>query len=164
MDNAAQILLTFLAALLGIPAGFALEHSLNKRRDKARHVSLTNTLRETLERNRDLLNNIQHQLTKADPIFFNVELTVLESTGATMYELLDPALCAGIDSIRYELAHFAREVDILLELEFNATARGLQLADGRNFYESYRTSLVVELNEHVDVIIPVIAAALKKLA
>lgn len=56
--------------------------------------------------------------------FFNVDVTLLESTASLKYEVLnDLVLCREVDELRFELVRLSRKVELLLKLEFDSTAR-----------------------------------------
>ena len=94
---------TFLGALLGIPAGIALNTTWKHRTDRER-IRLA-ALRQAVDQNMYLLGQIEDWISKGGAPFFNVDLTVLESTASMKYEVLDDIpLCRQIDHLRFELS------------------------------------------------------------
>lgn len=148
----ANILGTFLGALLGIPSGLALNHAWKKRVDAARRNQLLSALKASLDKNKHLITEINKWVgqTGGTP-FFNVDTTVLESTAAIKYDLLnDIDLCRKIDYLRFELIHLSRKVNILLDLEFHPSSRlAIDCPEG-SMYNKLRPILVQSIHSHID--------------
>ncbi len=118
----ASILGTFLGALLGIPAGLAVNHAWRHREDRDRKAQLLEALRQAVDQNLYLMNQIEQWLSNKGMPFFNVDLTILDATASLKYELIDIPLCRELDQLRFELSHLARKLDTAITLRFNPQA------------------------------------------
>ena len=143
------ILGTFFGALLGIPAGFALNHFWSKSVDRARRAQLLSVFKRAIDQNAYLVGQIEEWLGKGGFPYFNVDLPLLESTASLKYELLDAGLCQEIDHLRYELGHLARKVDLLLGLEFNPSAKFAISSPVGSIYNELRPKLVESIQVHL---------------
>jgi hypothetical protein len=142
---------TFLGAVLGIPAGFYVNRWSSKHADRERKEQLFHAIRQAVEHNYALITEIECWINKQGTLFFNVDLTVLDATASLKYELLgDIPLCRKIDRVRFELAHLARKVDLVLEITHDPMKRmprdidGVVIADmllGK-LYESMRIHIL----------------------
>ncbi len=160
----ASILGTFLGALLGIPAGIAVNHAWQKRTDNERRRQLRASLKSTVEANTNWLDQILAWVNKSGYPFFNVDLTVLESTAALKYEFLDDIpLCGEIDRLHFELIHFARKVDLLLSLQFNPQAHLTISGPHGNMLNELRPGLVKSLNDQAPAVKKFLAELAPKL-
>lgn len=161
-----DILGTFLGALLGIPAGIALNHAWSKRVDKTRRWQLRSALRDTVDRNAYLVGQIEKSINKPGCIsFLNVDLTLLESTSTLKYEVLDDIeLCKQIDVLRYELVHFSRKVDLLLDLEVDPSARLATSAPAGSMYNLLHPKLAEAINVHIKPVKEMITSLQEKLS
>ncbi len=144
-DVLKSILGTFLGALLGIPAGLMVNHAWRHRQDRDRRWQLLSAVRQTIDHNSYLIDQIEEWLNKNGFPFFNVDLSLLESTASLKYELLDISLCRQIDQLRYELTLLGRKVNLLLELEFDPSAKRAVMRQG----EVGTTSTYAELHPMV---------------
>lgn len=161
-----DILGTFLGALLGIPAGIALNHAWSKRVNKTRRKQLRSALRDTVDRNASLVGQIEGWINKPGGIsFLNVDLTLLESTSTLKYEVLDDIeLCKQIDDLRYELVHFSRKVDLVLDLEVDSSARLATSAPAGSMYNTLRPKLVEAINVRIKLVKKMITSLQEKLS
>jgi hypothetical protein len=147
-----NILGIFLGALIGIPAGLALNHAWEHRVDSARRKQLRSALKETVDKNLYLIEQIKDWLsTSGGTPFFNVDLTLVEATATIKYEILnDIELCREIDTLRFELTHLSRKINVLLELEFNPSARMAVSEPESSFYLLFRPKLVDSVRVHLE--------------
>ena len=147
-----NILGIFLGALLGIPAGLALNHAWDKRVDASRRKQLLSALKGAVDKNGYLIGQIHEWVSKSGGTpFFNLDLTLLESTATIKYDLLaDIDLCREIDYLRFELTHLSRKVDILLDLEFNPSSRMAIDAPEGSMYYKLRPKLVQAISSHIE--------------
>lgn len=146
-----NILGTFLGVLLGVPAGFALNYAWGKRVDAKRRGQLWSAIKDSVDKNAYLVGQIEEWVGQPDGIlFFNVDLPLLESTASLKYEVLDDIeLCREIDHLHYELVHLSRKVDILLELEFNPSARKAIDHPKGSRYNILRPPLIESIKSHL---------------
>lgn len=79
-------------------------------------------LRETVTKNQNLVDQIEEQLTGEVVIFYNVDLTVLDSLSSATFGILPVKLTTAVDSLRYELSHLHRKVELQLETAYGAAA------------------------------------------
>jgi len=141
--------------------GYAWSHRV----DKTRRDQLRAAIKNAVESNAYVVGQITDWIEKPGGTpFFNVDLPLLESTAALKYEVLgDIELCREIDHLRFELVHLSRKVDLLLDLEFNPSAR-LAIDDPKgSMYNILRPSLVASLKAHIETIKGVIATVGTKL-
>lgn len=151
-DLITNILGIFLGALIGIPAGLALNHAWEHRVDSARRKQLRSALKETVDKNSYLIEQIKDWLSKPGGTpFFNVDLTLLEATATLKYEILNNIeLCREIDTLRYELTHLSRKINVLLELEFNPSARMAVTGPEGSLYLLFRPKLTESIRVHLE--------------
>ncbi len=154
---------TFIGALLGVPAGFWVNRWSSKHADRDRRSQLLSALRQTVDHNSYLIDQIEGWLNKDGFPFFNVDLPLLESTASLKYELLDISLCRQIDQLRYELAHLGRKVNLLLELEFDPSAKRAFMRQGDVGTTSTYAELHPMLVDAIKVHIPPIRQTLQDL-
>ena len=136
------VLGTFFGALLGIPAGFFINHLWSMFVDRKRRTQLLVALKRTVEHNCNLVDQIQESLRGNNCPYTNVDLTLLESTASHKYELLDAQLCQEIDELRYELGRLERKLDLLLDLEFHPSAKLAITSSAGSHYCEMRPALV----------------------
>jgi len=75
-------------------------------------------------------------------IFYNVDTQLLESTSSIKYEIIDDLnMNRQLDSIRYELLHLHRKIDLQLDIEYSAYK-----AMGN--YMARRTQLIGAITAH----------------
>jgi hypothetical protein len=95
--------------------------------------------------------------------YFDVDRTILDATSSLEYEALDDiALCREIDSLRFELAHLSRKLDLLLQLEYDPEAKRVVFAEGvgqTTSYQQMRPQLAGSILSHI----PTITAVLESL-
>jgi hypothetical protein len=118
-DRFWSLLGTFIGALLGIPAGFWVYRWSSRHADRERRTQLLSSLQQAVKHNIDLVGEVEKWIGQEEYRYFNVDLTLLESTASLKYELLDIDLCREIDHVRFELSHLGRKVDALLNLQIN---------------------------------------------
>lgn len=152
MEALNSILGTFLGALLGVPAGLAVNHAWTQRVDEKRTLQLRAVIKEAIDHNTYLMQEIERWIKQAGGIpFFNVDLTLLESTASLKYEVLDDLdLCKSIDALRFELTHLGRKVDLLLELEFSPAAKMAIDHPKGTHYNIYRVPLCEAISKHIE--------------
>jgi len=150
-DILITILGTFLGALFGIPAGLALNYWWGHCVDKLRRNQLRTAIKQAVDSNANLVEQIKQWIEKPGTPSFNVDLTLLESTASLKYEILDDVeLCKEIDHLRFELVHLSRKVDLLLNLEFNPSARMAIDDPKQSPYNILRPRLVESLKVHLE--------------
>lgn len=153
-DFASIGLATLLGALIGIPIALALDRHLAVRRKAEerqqeyiltleRKLQLVESLEAALRKNQQLVQQMKAQLTPQSVIFYNVDTLLLDSTSSIKYQLIeDLSLNQVLDSIRYELAHLHRKVELQLEIEFSA----FKAMGG---YQARRTRLIGAIHDHL---------------
>jgi len=131
-DFVSNSLATVLGVLVGIPVALCLNRFLTRRQESRetskqqvlatqRRHQLLQILREALQKNRDLVLQMEQELRPKTLIFYNVDTQLLEATSSIKYEILDELeLSRLLDSIRYELLHLHRKVELQLEIEYSA--------------------------------------------
>jgi len=132
-----QLVANALAVILGIPAGILLHHVVSRWASTTQRQQLRHALKRAVEHNLGTLKTIKEQLTSNIIPTFSLDLVLFDATAHTKYDVLnDITLCTTIDHLRFELSHLARQVDALLGLELDSSAR----AEG-NFVEGRKPSL-----------------------
>jgi hypothetical protein len=123
---------TLLGVILGIPVAFFLDRKINQRQEQQeiakqqeilsqQKAQLLQTLKESLQKNLTLVEQMESELKPETVIFYNVDTQLLEGTSSLKYEIIDDLdLNRQLDSIRYELLHLHRKVELQLEIEFSA--------------------------------------------
>jgi hypothetical protein len=164
-DFVSSVLATLLGALIGIPTALWIDRSISKRREaeKARtrqdiadqrRNQLVQVLLESLRKNYALVEQMEQELRPERVIFYNVDTQLLESSGSIKYEIIDDLdLNHRLDSIRYELLHLHRKVELQLEIEYSS----YKMIDN---YMQRRATLVGAIREHLPRIKQEIADAL----
>jgi len=98
---------------------------------------LRNALRRAIEHNLGTLTTIKEQPKENVVPTFNLDLALLDACAHSKYDILNNvSLCAMIVHLRFELSHLARQIDALLQLELDNTAR-----EQGNFVEGRKPSL-----------------------
>jgi len=153
-DFVSNGLATLLGALVGIPIALWIDRSISRRQEAEeaskkqaivaqRRNQFLRMLRESLRKNLALVEQMERQLQPETVIFYNVDIQLLESTGSIKYEIVDDLdLNRRLDSIRYELGHLHRKVELQLEIEYSSYK-----AMGN--YMTRRTELIGAITEHL---------------
>lgn len=123
---------TLIGIVIGIPVALLIDRliktkqekekiqEIKKARDQQKHQLLI-LIRDTLQKNFDLVNQIHDELKPEVVIFYNVDTLLLESISSIKYETIDDLdLNRRLDSIRYELLHLHRKIDLQLEIQYSA--------------------------------------------
>src|SRR5262249_53888503 len=98
---------------------------------------MRSALKLALEHNLGTLATVRDQLHQNAAPTFTLDLAFLVATAAAKYDVLDDIpLCASIDHLRFDMAHMDRQLDELLRLQLDATARAED-----NFVEGRKASL-----------------------
>lgn len=141
---------TFLGAFLGVPTGLWVNHLWSRREGKAKKAQLVEAFKTTITKNISVLGPIE-EYAKAPTgyPYFNVDLSLFESTSSLKYEVFDIGLCQQIDHARYELAHLERKLDLLLKLEFDASMRTVYTTAGTSMYDTLRPGLAGAIEAHI---------------
>jgi len=110
-----------------------IEERINKQRDaeatNAKRLQLLNLLREAMRKNLQLVSQAEEEL-KQQIIFYNVDTVLLEATASMKYELItNVELNRLTDSVRYELEHLHRKVDLQLEIWISAQENSEQIME-----------------------------------
>lgn len=130
-DFLSNTLATLLGVFLGIPAALWLDRLISQQREKQereaqqaaeteRRLELLRLLRETLVRNRKIIERMSQELTTGSLITYNTDPLLLDSTASLKYEIIDDLdLNRQLDVLRYELQHLHRKVKLRWQLEFS---------------------------------------------
>ena len=144
---------TFLGALLGIPCGLALNHVWSVRVNTARTRQLRSALLNSITKNEGLLAEIDKWVGRIGIPFFNVDLTLLDSTANLKYEVFDDIdLCRRIDHLRFELTHLSRKIEMLVRLETDPMSRTIRFGDAGTMYDILRTNVATSIQDHIKAI------------
>lgn len=112
---------TLLAVVSGIPTALWIDRALRGRATNERRVQLLQLLREALEKNLALVAQMTREVEPGRVIFYNVDTSLLESSASVKYEVIgNLALNKLLDSIRYELQHLHRKVELQLEIQYSS--------------------------------------------
>jgi uncharacterized membrane-anchored protein YhcB (DUF1043 family) len=153
-DFLSNSLATLLGVVIGIPVALIIDRFVTKNKDKKeiskqreelrlRKRQLLNLFRDSLQKNLSLVEQMEKELTPNIVIFYNVDTQLLESTSSIKYENIDDLnLNQQLDSIRYELIHLHRKIDLQLDIEYSAYR-----AFG-NYLES-RTKIIEVITAHI---------------
>ena len=110
-------LATLLGVFMGIPIGLWVNRMLISSSMEKKREDLIRVLQETVEKNLNLVNQMSREISPHFTITYNVDTTLLESTASIKYEIINNLeLNRTLDTVRYELLHLYRQVDILLDL------------------------------------------------
>jgi len=152
-DFASNSLATLLGVLVGIPIALWLNRLLTRWQESRKtsqeqalaaqqRRQLLQMLREALQKNRDLILQMEQQLRSKTVIFYNVDTQLLDATSSIKYEILDDLeLSRLLDSIRYELLHLHRKVELQLETAYSA----FKAVDT---YREMRDRLIQAIHDH----------------
>ncbi len=131
-DFVANATATLLGVAVGIPVALWIDRlvsSWQESKESAKQrITLTlrrnqflQMLREALNKNLQLVQQMEQELRPDVIIFYNVDMQLLESVSSIKYEMIeDLDLNRLLDSIRYELIHLHRKVELQLEIEYSA--------------------------------------------
>lgn len=160
---------TLIGVILGIPTALFINRQITKVEETKvaeykrteqvlRKKQLLSIIRESLEENLALLEQMESELAPNYVIFYNVDTELLESTSSVKYEFIDNLRFNRlIDSIRYELLHLHRKVELQLEIEYGGY-RAI-----RGYFEK-RTPLVGAILSHIPLIKTQISEALENIS
>jgi uncharacterized membrane protein len=152
-DFVSNSLATLLGALVGIPIALWLNRLLTRWQEHRktsqeqalahhRRNQLLQMLRETLQKNRDLILRMEQELRSKTVIFYNVDTQLLDATSSVKYEVLDDLeLSHLLDSIRYDLLHLHRRVELQLEIAYSAFK-------AMDTYRQMRDSLIQAIHDY----------------
>jgi len=152
-DFASNGLATLLGALIGIPVALGIDRHLAARRKaeereqehiltRERKLQFIESLEAALLKNQQLVQQMKTELTPQSVIFYNVDTLLLDSTSSIKYQLIeDLRVNQLLESIRYELAHLHRKVELQLEIEFSA----FKAMQG---YQDRRSRLINAIHAH----------------
>jgi hypothetical protein len=119
-DFVSNSLATVLGIVLGIPAAFWIDRLLQKKQETGNRIELLQLMSDTLEKNHKLLIKIEEDLKPGYVFFYNVDTLLLDATSSLKYEILDNIkLNQLLDSVRYELLHLHRKVNLQIEISFS---------------------------------------------
>jgi hypothetical protein len=147
-------LATILGVVIGIPVAFFIDRLITQWQEKneitkqknaliQRKKQLLQLLSETLQKNLELVEQMESQVKPEFVIYYNVDTLLLESTSSIRYEIIDDLnLNRQIDSIRYELLHLHRKVELQLELSYR------EFKASGNFMTA-RTQLIGAIIAHI---------------
>jgi hypothetical protein len=148
------LLATILGVVFGIPVAFFIDRKITQWQEKneitkqknaliQRKKQLLQLLSETLQKNLKLVEQMENQVKPEYVIFYNVDTLLLESTSSIRYEIIDDLnLNRQIDSIRYELLHLHRKVELQLEIEYT-------VFKAMGNYMTTRTELIGAIIAHI---------------
>ena len=152
-DFVSNGLSTLLGVLFGIPVALWLDRLISSRRhaqemeqaclvSKARRLQFVDMLVETLSKNQQLVTQMKEQLTPGTVIFYNVDTLTLDATSSIKYDIIDDLkLNRLLDSVRFELSHLYRKVELQLEISYGSNS-------SRELYEAKRTQLIQAIHDH----------------
>ena len=147
-------LATVVGVVLGIPAALWINRWISniedqKERDRQKEIKaerckdLLRLLRGALEKNQKLLEQMEREIRPDYVIFYNVDTQLLDATSSLKYEIIENLeLNQLLDSIRYELLHLHRKVDLQLEITYSAF-------QAISSYEESRKRLVEAILAHI---------------
>lgn len=152
-DFVANLAATLLGVAVGIPVALWIDRFLSGRREAKesakqgaietqRKNQFLQMLFEALDKNLQLVQQMEQEVRPDYIIFYNVDTQLLESVSSIKYDLIDDLdFNRRLDSIRYELIHLHRKVELQLEIEYSVyKAMG-------NYMEK-RTQLVGAITAH----------------
>lgn len=153
-DFVSNLSATLIGVALGIPGALFIDRYLSgikafEELDQERHEAnirkkqFLQMILESLQKNLALIAQIEEQLKPETVIFYNVDTQVLESTSSIKYEIIgDFSLNQRLDSIRYELLHFHRKIELQLEISYSV------FTASHNFHAT-RVQLVKAIIDHI---------------
>lgn len=160
---------TVTGALLGIPIALAIDRVVSKRgaaraeaerlkRKNERALSILGQFRESLQRNRQLAEQISRELNRIpDIVFYNVDTLLLDATASAKYDLIDNAsVNRQVDRVRYELQHLHRKVDVQFESAYSSFIT-------TQWYGQLREQLIRAIRNHIPEILAEIDECLERL-
>jgi hypothetical protein len=131
-----KFLLEFLskttATLIGVFVALMANQWISARSKRIKKEAENNLLRirqkqflnmyfKTLQKNRALIKQMLNEVKPNFVIFYNVDLSIMESTASNKFELINNmGLNEAIDILRYELTHLRRKVDMQFEMQYSA--------------------------------------------
>ena len=159
---------SIVGVLVGVPIALWLDRSISSRREKQEHQrqqilekerkkQFVQMLRDSLIKNRGLLEQIERELRPTVVIYYNVDTQILESTASIKYEIIDDLeLNQQLDYIKYELLHIHRKIELQLTVAYG----DYKVAGGRQNFIQARTELTNAILVHVPTIQEAITRAI----
>lgn len=139
----------------GIYGALWLQSKTKKQQKIQKRIDLIKALEENLEKNAHLVTQMMKEVKPDTVIYYNVDTSILESTASVKYEILhNYRLNKKLDSLRYELQHLERKIDLQLEITYN----GLLAMTN---YRKIRADLIVSIGKHLRTIEPLITECLE---
>jgi hypothetical protein len=144
---------TFLGVLFGIPFALWVNRRILRQQESKEAAERQNTLtrrknqflhllQEALQKNLDLVKQMEQELKPGGGVYYNVDTQLLESTSSLKYGIIeDLDLNRRLDSIRYELLHLHRKVEIQLDIAYS-TYRAM------DHYREQRAQLIGAITMH----------------
>lgn len=126
---------TFVAVVLGVPTGLAIDRLKTLKAEADEKVALLEALKSTVKRNRGLIDQLEKEMKEQSlwiP-FYSFDISILEQTAYRKFEVgFGRECCASLDHLRYELLHLNRKLDLLRSVaeEGLPSKRVLSLAHG----------------------------------
>lgn len=120
---------TLIGAFVGVFLAFSIDRHKSQRKMKKQQKELLRLLRATLEKNKSRIKQLEGELTGYNERetlskkavlkpTYTIDVLPLESTVSLQYELIDSInLKSHLDTVRYELAHLNRQLDMLAVTE-----------------------------------------------
>jgi len=110
--------LIFLAAFIGIPAGFWLQHYINKTSLKEQKIQLLQFIHHNLSDNKRLVEQIGRELNPSSITYYPLDLQAWPYIAGQIAILEDWQIADKIQRAYYELAHLERKIDKQFELAY----------------------------------------------
>lgn len=158
-----QALATLIGVLIALLIDLFIRRSI-ERKEHSRLIAgkaaerkyLLTSLLDTLKRDRRLLEQMKQEVGPDYVIFYHVDLTLFEATAKIKYEIIDdPGLNETIDTLRYELEHLCRKVDMQFKMQYSA----IRLK--HDLYEAIHKGITDSISQHIPHILPQLDSIIK---
>ncbi|MBW1796037.1 MAG: hypothetical protein JRJ38_16715 [Deltaproteobacteria bacterium] len=171
-DFASNVLATLLGVAVGIPVALWIDRFVSRRRESKEIAERRNALtqrknqflqmlHEALRKNLALVEQMERELRPESVIFYNVDTQLLESTSSMKNETIeDLDLNRRLDSIRYELLHLHRKVELQLEIEYSPYKAMANYMDRRAQLVEAITAHFPRIKQEIREALAIIAVAL----
>lgn len=142
-DIVATFAATLLGIVLGIPIAFWIDRKRKEQKQRESAVAVLTALKEEINRDINLLKQIQNELKPDTIIYYNLDINTWRATSLQEFEdIISNDLLRDICRIYYEYEHLNRKIDMQFSMHYSAVRV-------TEIYPAERTRIVASILEHV---------------
>jgi|CXWL01.1.fsa_nt_gi uncharacterized membrane-anchored protein YhcB (DUF1043 family) len=148
---------TVIGVIVGVPLALWVNSRSSSQQKNERKIQLIKLLIQTLEKNTNLIEQMQVELKPERVNFYNLDLSLLDSVSSLSFELIDDLkLCTDISNLSYELHHLQTKIELQLETVYSTAASMSNFMDNR-------IKLVNSIIEHLTNVLPLLKTIQERL-